>query len=160
MIHFSSKLYGQDPVPSCNLMLAPPLCLLNTTCNLRIMVDSAETMSNHVSKLCKSASFALCKISRIIKKNYNSNALGLIHAFVGSRMDYCNRLLFGLPSREIRKIQIIKDYVDRLITKRRKYYHIIPTLQGLHWLPVHQRIRFKLIYLRYLNKLLSIYDPP
>ena len=47
VIYFSGKLYVQGPVPSCNLKLAPSLCP-NSTCDLGIMVDSAETMLNHV----------------------------------------------------------------------------------------------------------------
>ena len=94
-------------------------------------MDSAGTMSNHVTGLCKSASFALWKISRLRKFFTQSTTLKLIHVFVASRMDYCNSLLIGLPSREIRKIQIIQNSATRLVTITRKYYHITPILQGL-----------------------------
>ena len=85
-------------------------------------------------------------------------------------MDYCNNLPLGLPSHEIRKIQIIQNSAASFVTKTRKYDHITPMLQGLHWLPVHQRVNCKLICTTYgiidgaapthLNELLSIYAPP
>ena len=138
----------------------------NATCNHGVMMDSAGTMFNHVSRLCKSASFALWKISRIKKLN-QSTTLELINAFVVSSMDYCNSLLFGLPRHEIRMIQIIQNSATCLVTKTMKYDHI---LQGQHWLLVHQHIKFKLICTTYkiiygaaptyLNKLLCIYAPP
>ena len=60
VIHFSSKFYGHGPVPSCDhhvggVSISPS----NATCNPGAMTDSTGTMSNHVSTLCKSASFAL-----------------------------------------------------------------------------------------------------
>ena len=76
---------------------------------------------------------------------YQSTTLTLIHAFVASRMDCYISLLFGLPSSEIRKIQIIQNSSARHVTKTRKYDHMTTILQGLHWLPVHQRNELKLI---------------
>ena len=104
VILLSSNFYGQGPVPSCDLHVGGISMSPNATCNLGVMMDLVGTMLNHVSKLCKSASFALCKISRIGEFYIT---LKLIHAFVASRMDYCNSLLFGLPSLEIMKIQVI-----------------------------------------------------
>ena len=133
-------------------------------------MDMARTMLNHVSRLFKSGSVALWKISRMRNIFNQTTGLKLLHAFVATRMDYCHSLQSGLPSREINQIQIIQNSAVRLVTKTRKYDHITPILQGLHWLPVHQRIKFRLICTTYktiygaaptyLNELLSIYTPP
>ena len=65
VIHFSRKFYGQGPVPSYDLHAGRvSISPSKATCDLGVMMDSAGTMSNHVSRLCKSASFALWKISR------------------------------------------------------------------------------------------------
>ena len=66
VIHFSSIFYDQGLVPSCDhhvggVSISPS----NATCDLGVMMDSAGAMSNHVSRLCKSASIALLKISSI-----------------------------------------------------------------------------------------------
>ena len=73
VIPFSSKFYGRGLVPSCDLHVAGVSISPNATCNLGVMMDSAGTMSNHVSTLCESASFALWKISRI--RNFLIRAL-------------------------------------------------------------------------------------
>ena len=75
------------------------------------------TMPSHVSRLCRSQSFVVFKVSRIGKLSNQSTTLKLIHAFVTSRMDYCHSLLFGLPSREIRKILIIANCAARHVNK-------------------------------------------
>ena len=73
----------------------------------------------------------------------------LIHAFVSSRLDYCNGLLTGLSKRAVRQLQNIQNAAARVLTRTRKYDHISPVLRSLHWLPVTQRIEFKTALLVY-----------
>ena len=122
-------------------------------------------MSTHVTNLCRSSSYALWRISKIRNLLNQNTTEKLIHAFVTSRLDYCNSLLFGLPAYEIRKLQLIQNSAARLIT-RQKYTHITPILKQLHWLPIHQRAEFKILCLtfkvihgtapNYLSQLLSL----
>ena len=42
------------------------------------------------------------------------------------------------------KVQRVQNSLARAITNTSKYEHITPVLKSLHWLPVQQRIRFKL----------------
>ena len=64
-----------------------------------------------------------------------------IHSFITSRVDYCNGLLHGL-----RRVQ---NAAARLIFMERKYCHITPLLQKLHWLPIKYRIQFKILLITF-----------
>ena len=78
-----------------------------------------------------------------------SAAETLIHAYITSRLDYCNGLLHGLPTNLVAKLQSILNTAARLVTKTRKYEHIAPVMINLHWLPIQYRIQFKLLLLIY-----------
>ncbi len=82
-----------------------------------------------------------------------------------SRLDYCNALLGGCPASSINKLQIVQNAAARVLTRSRKYDHITPILQSLHWLPIKFCISYKILLLAYkaLNvyfySLLSRYNP-
>ena len=65
----------------------------------------------------------------------------LVHAFIFSRLDYCNGVFTGLTKKSIRKLQQIQNAAARVLTK--KVDHITPVLKYLHRLPVCQRIDLK-----------------
>ncbi len=98
-----------------------------------------------------------------------SDAEKLVHAFMTSRLDYCNALLGGCPASSINKLQIVQNAVARVLTRSRKYDHITPILQSLHWLPIKFRICYKILLLTskalnglapaHLTNLLSRYNP-
>jgi len=67
-----------------------------------------------------------------------------VHAFVSSRLDYCNSLLYGVSDELLQKLQVTQNAAARVVTGARKFDHITPVLHEVHWLPVRQRIRFKL----------------
>jgi len=68
----------------------------------------------------------------------------LVQAFISNRLDHCNSLLYGITDNLFRRLQAVQNAAARLITGVRRLEHITPVLRQLHWLPVRQRVHFKL----------------
>ena len=77
-----------------------------------------------------------------------------MHAFVTSKVDYCNSLLYGVPKYVLQRLQRVLNCAARKVFKSNKYDHITPLLRELHWLPIQQRIEFKILLITFkaLNK--------
>jgi len=117
--------------------------------NLGSWFDSQLTMSSHISKLCGAAFYHLHNIRRIRKFLSLDAAQALVHAFITSRIDYCNSLLYGLPACQLNKIQRVLNASARLICNAPRYCHVTPLLRDLHWLPVRFRINFKVLLITF-----------
>ena len=105
------------------------------------------------------SNYFLYNIRRIRKYLSRRSTETLIHAFVSSRIDYCNSLLYGLSTYQLNKLQRAQNAAARLIFQKSKYYHVRPLLYNLHWLPVKFRIDFKILLLTYkaINGLAPFY---
>jgi len=82
----------------------------------------------------------------------------LVHAFISSRVDYCNSLLVGVTGQLLHRLQVIQNAAARLVTEATRYEHMTPVLRSLHWLPVWHRITFKIAVTVY--KCLRSLAPP
>ena len=117
--------------------------------NLEVIFDSHLNLESHINSVCRSAYFHLRNI-RSIRNMLTDNACSqLIHALVTVRIDYCNSLLYGLPDCSLSRLQRILNTAARILCKIPKFDHISKTLLDLHWLPIQQRILFKILILTY-----------
>ena len=60
---------------------------------------------------------------------------------------YCNALLYGISGGLIQRLQSVQNATAQLVTGACRHDHITPLLRLLHWLPMRQRIDFKLVAL-------------
>ena len=107
------------------------------------------SMRPHVNNVCKSAFYHLRTISRIRKYLSTKTTEILIHAFVTSKLDHCNSLLYNVPKNVIKKLQSVQNAAARLITRSGKCDRNTPILLDLQWLPVSERIKFKILLLTF-----------
>ena len=117
--------------------------------NLGVIMDDSMTLTSHVSSTVKSASFQIRNLGRIRKFLTPQATEQLVHAYVTSRLDMGNSLLFNLPKEQIHRLQLKQNMAARLITRTKPSAHITPILFDLHWLPVQLRIEFKILLLTY-----------
>ena len=126
--------------------------------NLGVIFDEHMTMEAHIAHISKSAYAVIRKISHLRKFLNKSTTEKLVHAFLTSRLDYCNSLLYGVTEKSLNHVQRFQNTAARIITKKRKYDHITPIFISLHWLPVRQRISYKILLITY--KILNNLAPP
>ena len=77
-------------------------------------------MTENLKQICKSAAFGLWKVGRIRKLLDQTHTERLVHAFITSRLDYCNSLLSNLPDEAIQKLQRFQNQAARQVLKREK----------------------------------------
>ena len=70
----------------------------------------------------------------------------MVHAFVTSRVDYCNAILTGASKSTADKLQRVLNATARVVSDTRKYDRRLSHLlhDELHWLDVPQRVHYKL----------------
>ncbi len=138
--------------------------------NIGVIFDQHMNMKEHIITTCKSANYQLYQISRVRKYLTKDACISLIHAFVTSKLDYGNALLFGVHDYLLKKLQKIQNTAARIVCRLPKFCHITPVLYDLHWLPVKKRIEFKILLTtfkalhgkapEYITELIQVYNPP
>lgn len=117
--------------------------------SLGVLWDSSTRLDRHVQAVCKTA-FMHIRHLKNIRRNLSSKCSEqIVHAFITSRVDYCNSLLYGAPDVLLKKLQGVMNAAARVVSQTGKFTHITPVLKNLHWLPVKCRIRYKLAVLAF-----------
>ena len=82
-----------------------------------------------------------------------------MHAFVTFKFDFCNSVLCGFPKHVLKRLQSVQNAAARVETLTRKRDHITHVLKELHWLPVQERVVFKILLSTYnaLNNITPSY---
>ena len=137
--------------------------------NIGATLDQSLKLDKQVASICKGAWFNLYRISRIKKYLTDSQLKSVIQAFVISKIDQNNALLIGSPKSLTSKLQSVQNAACKLVSGIKRYDRSPPPLAELHWLPVVQRVKFKILLLcykcinnqgpAYLKELLVPYTP-
>ena len=106
-------------------------------------------MNAHVSNIARTCYFELRRLASIHRFLTSSATATHVSAFVLSRIDYCNSLLFGSTHDATLHLQRIQKYAARVILRFPKSSSITTHLKSLHWLPVKVRSTYKAACLCY-----------
>ena len=119
------------------------------TSNLGVLFDERFSFNKYISSTCKVAYYHLRNIARTRRYLDDFCLKTVVQALVMSRLDYCNFVLYGLPSYQIARLQHVQNVTTRLISKTQRSDLITPVLFSLHSLPIEARISFKILLLTY-----------
>ena len=144
MIVSSQRMSMSLPMPDSLTVGTSNVMFSQSVNTLGVMLDTHLTMKNQVINLVRTANFEFRWINSICHYLSVEATQKLVLAFVMSRLDYCNSLLYGCPQYLINRLQKLQNNAARLILRVPKTDHITPHLQTLHWLPVNARIQYKI----------------
>jgi hypothetical protein len=122
--------------------------------NLGVIFDKTMNMEPQVRNMCKKAYCNIKNIAHIRKSLSKEDTKTAVHALVTPHLDYGNALLYGINKKALEKLQVAQNSAARLIERLRKYDRVSHVRIELHWLPVHARIKFKILNLTWkaMNK--------
>ncbi|KAK2185064.1 hypothetical protein NP493_246g00027 [Ridgeia piscesae] len=117
--------------------------------NLGVVIDHHLDFKKQVSSIVIVCSFHLRHINKMSRYLPMVTKERVVNAIITSWLDYCNCLLYGTSVNNIARLQRIHNSAARLILRRPRRDSAMPLLCILHWLPVPQRIEFKIIAFTY-----------
>ena len=126
-------------------------------------------LKDHINHIRRSCYPHLRNIGRVRRNLTEAATIVMVHAFIASRLDHMNSLLYGLPKCLLHKLQKIQNNAARIVRRLRRRDHITEALADLHWLPVQKRIHFKILTTtfkslhglapKYISDLVKPYEP-
>ena len=136
---------------------------------LGVYFDCNMSMSDQINNICKSVRFQLRSVSQIRKYITKDACNHVVRSHVLSRLDYCNGLLTDIPGVQLRRLQRLQNWAARIIFKVGRRHDPSLLLISLHWLPVKERVQFKIMLLvyktfhnqapKYIDNCLELYVP-
>ena len=138
------RKYGLPDLQLGTVLIKPAVSVRN----LGAHFDQMLTMVSFINYKIKVASYHLRRIGSIRKYITAGICHKLVVALVTSNIDYCNGLLGGLAAKDVDRLQRLQNRAARLVTRLKAAMHITmitPIRKKLHWLPIQERINYKII---------------
>jgi len=113
--------------------------------DLGVIIDNELKVDDHVRNVVRRCFYQLRQL-RSVRQSLTTDTRGtLASAFIASRVDYCNTVLYGVSAQATRRLQMVLNAGTRLVVGASRRNHISPVRRDvLRWLPVTQRIQFKI----------------
>jgi len=114
-----------------------------------VILDIELNMQAHISKVASSCFYHLRRLRQLRRVVTQDVRQRLVSALVLSLVDYCNSSLAGLPANALAPLQRVLNAATRFVADLRPRDHLSSVQRSLHWLPIRQRIQYKLCVLMY-----------
>ena len=113
---------------------------------LGVTISSDLSLDDHVARVSATCFYWLRQFRRVRRSLDDDAIKTLVHAFITSRVDYCNAVLAGSPKSTTDTLQRVLNAAARLVTNTDKYDRGLSSLlhDQLHWPNVPERIEYKL----------------
>ena len=92
--------------------------------------DCTLSMAPQVTSVSKSVFYQLQNIARIRKYLSPKTIEFLVHAFLSSKLDFCNSLLYGIHKHLVRKLRSVQNAAAHFVTSSSTFDHVTPIFRG------------------------------
>jgi len=116
-------------------------------------LDSALTFNQHVTNVVRACTYHTRTLRHIRPLLTIDTAKLIVASIVGARLDYCNSLLYGTSEGNLDRLQRVQNQLARVVLQAPWTASATDMRRQLHWLPVRQRIVFKLATVTYKARL-------
>jgi len=116
---------------------------------LEVVLDRRLSFHKHISAVAQSCNYHTQAIRHIQHLLTTELAQTLACSLILSRIDYCNAVLHGAPSYSIKRLQRVENNAARIVLEAPRQFHASLLLRTLHWLPVQQKIEYKVALLTF-----------
>ena len=82
--------------------------------DLGVILDQTLSFDDHISTISQSAHFHIRNIGRIRNLLSFDDCATIIHALIGSRLDYCNSLLYNIADAKVERLQKVQNQAARI----------------------------------------------
>ena len=110
---------------------------------LGVFLDQPLNFKAHTKQKCRIAMSNLMWIRNIHKFLMKDTCTTLLLGLVVSHLDYCNSILVGVHKVTLNQLQRVQNMAAEVMLRCDKFASSNEALFDLHWLPVTQRIDFK-----------------
>ena len=113
--------------------------LLSILC---VQLRASLSFVDHVSAVMRSSYYNIRQLQSSMRREALRHAA---YALVLSRVDYCNSLYANAPATSTKRLQSLIKLAARVLSSRSRFDHITDFARDyLHWLPIRQRVEFKI----------------
>ena len=124
---------------------------------LGVTFDHELSFDKHVNFVSWACNYHLWSLRHILKYLTVDMANTIACSVVGSRLDYCNSILYKTMKANITTLQHVQNSLARVMLPMPRCAHADDLLAQLHWLPVSYRIEYKIVIITY--KMLKFGQP-
>ena len=117
--------------------------------SLGVTFDREISFDKHVNLVCRACNYHLWSLRHI--RNYITVDMAntITCSLVGSRLDYCNSILYKTTKANITKLPCVENSLARVVLQMPRRTHADDLLAQLHWLPVSYHIDYKIALITY-----------
>jgi len=103
----------------------------------------------HAKEVARACNYRTCALRHVRTMLTDDMTQTAACSIVGSRLDYCNAMLYGAPAATFDVLQRAQNNLARVTCQRGCRTDARPLLRSLHWLPVKYRVTYKMAVLTF-----------